>query len=155
MGFDGVVLFQPNVRMMRDHWVKRGIKRVLSVPGKLLGRVTSIGKGGYTTLDYNRAWHALTRREPEGEDWFPCVMPQWDNSARRTRGGATIFVNSMPESYEEWLRHSISRVAGRPPDHRLVFLNAWNEWAEGCHLEPDLKFGRSYLEATRRAVSKS
>ena len=61
--------------------------------------------------------------------------------------------DSTPEEYAAWLSLEINRVRSRTPDKRIVFINAWNEWAEGNHLEPDLKFGRAFLEATRQALS--
>jgi lipopolysaccharide biosynthesis protein len=90
---------------------------------------------------------------------IPCACPSWDNSSRRTQG-ATIFVNSTPEVYERWLRGLVDRQKARigssgrsgiSPES-LVFVNAWNEWAEGNHLEPCQRWGRKYLEATRRAL---
>jgi hypothetical protein len=82
---------------------------------------------------------------------FRCVFPSWDNSARR-RGGAYIVIDATPERYERWLGEVVrqERLAGR--GDRPIFVNAWNEWAEGCHLEPCQKWGRAYLEATERAV---
>jgi hypothetical protein len=59
---------------------------------------------------------------------------------------------NTPASYEEWLRVAVNRTFTRPEDQRVVFINAWNEWAEGAHLEPDRKHGRGFLEATRRVV---
>ncbi|HEX8013175.1 MAG TPA: glycoside hydrolase family 99-like domain-containing protein [Casimicrobiaceae bacterium] len=82
----------------------------------------------------------------------PTVMPGWDNTARRPNL-ANVFINATPEIYEIWLRETVARVARRRPDARLVFVNAWNEWAEGAHLEPDQRYGRQYLLATRRALS--
>jgi lipopolysaccharide biosynthesis protein len=90
---------------------------------------------------------------------IPCVCPGWDNSPRR-RTGAVIFLNSTPELYERWLREIVNRQAARTGVHgnsgispeSLVFINAWNEWAEGNHLEPCQKWGRAYLEATRRTL---
>jgi lipopolysaccharide biosynthesis protein len=90
---------------------------------------------------------------------IPCVCPGWDNSPRR-RTGAVIFLNSTPELYEGWLREIVNRQAARTrvegksgiSPESLVFINAWNEWAEGNHLEPCQKWGRAYLEATRRAL---
>jgi lipopolysaccharide biosynthesis protein len=80
-------------------------------------------------------------------------MPGWDNTARRPNHALT-FINSAPEIYEIWLREVVQRVVEqRSPGQRLVFLNAWNEWAEGAHLEPDQRYGRQYLEATRRALT--
>jgi lipopolysaccharide biosynthesis protein len=80
------------------------------------------------------------------------VMPGWDNTARRMHQ-ALVFAHASPEVYELWLREVVMRARRKPPDERLVFINAWNEWAEGAHLEPDRRFGRQYLEATSRALT--
>jgi hypothetical protein len=90
---------------------------------------------------------------------IPCVCPGWDNSPRR-KARATIYMNSTPELYERWLHEIVSRQAARMGSDEnsgispesLVFINAWNEWAEGNHLEPCQRWGRAYLEATRRAL---
>ncbi|HEY6332826.1 MAG TPA: glycoside hydrolase family 99-like domain-containing protein [Blastocatellia bacterium] len=82
---------------------------------------------------------------------YRTAMAGWDNTARRGRQ-ATIFHNASPEAYEKWLRELVAMARLGHPDHRLVFINAWNEWAEGAHLEPDTRFGTGYLEATRRAL---
>jgi GT2 family glycosyltransferase len=83
---------------------------------------------------------------------YPGVMPSWDNTARqRTR--STIWVNSSPEAYYEWLAQASRLVrAKRPQSDGLVFINAWNEWAEGCHLEPDERYGYAWLNATSLAL---
>jgi lipopolysaccharide biosynthesis protein len=80
-------------------------------------------------------------------------MPGWDNTARRPNL-ANVFINATPEIYEIWLRETVTRVVDcRPSEERLVFINAWNEWAEGAHLEPDRRYGRQFLLATRRALT--
>jgi hypothetical protein len=82
---------------------------------------------------------------------YRCVMPGWDNTPRRGAAG-NVFHGATPELFELWLREAIGFTTRHlPPDQHLVFINAWNEWGEGAHLEPDLKYGRAYLEATRRA----
>ena len=85
---------------------------------------------------------------------FRCVTPGWDNSARRRRG-ARILVGSTPQLYEKWLRSvvDLTRAESRGREETIVFVNAWNEWGEGNHLEPDQRWGRAYLEATARALS--
>jgi hypothetical protein len=82
---------------------------------------------------------------------YRTAMAGWDNTPRLGRC-ATIFHDASPEAYEAWLRALVTAARLGDPEHRLVFVNAWNEWAEGAHLEPDTRFGMGYLEATRRAL---
>ena len=84
---------------------------------------------------------------------FRGVCPSWDNTARR-KNNATVFLNSTPQAYQEWLTNAVDETCARisNPEERLVFVNAWNEWAEGAHLEPDELYGYAYLEATRKAL---
>lgn len=81
------------------------------------------------------------------------IIPSWDNTARR-QNDPLIVEKASPELYEYWLKSLIeyTRETNSEVD-QLIFINAWNEWGEGCHLEPDLKYGRAYLEATKRAKS--
>jgi hypothetical protein len=78
------------------------------------------------------------------------VFPSWDNTARRR--SATIIENHDAAQYRRWLDDAVARVATRNPEQRLVFLNAWNEWAEGCHLEPDQQHGHAFLDATAASL---
>jgi lipopolysaccharide biosynthesis protein len=83
--------------------------------------------------------------------FFRCVIPSWDNSARHPRRGKIIH-GSTPELYERWLGQVVKDELGSGSGDRVVFINAWNEWAEGCHLEPCRRWGHAYLQATRRAL---
>jgi lipopolysaccharide biosynthesis protein len=83
---------------------------------------------------------------------FPCVMPGWDNSPRRG-SGAVIYNGSTPDLYGKWLEETLVREARHNGAKSLVFVNAWNEWGEGAHLEPDQRWGRAYLEAHLAAVT--
>jgi hypothetical protein len=105
-----------------------------------------------TVLDYiSAAQDELARPQPTYR-WLRGVMTAWDNTPKAQDGGQ-IFVNSHPRNYERWLAAVVAQ-ARRTPDseERIVFINAWNGWGEGCHLEPDVRFGRGYLEATRAAL---
>ncbi len=83
---------------------------------------------------------------------FRTVFPSWDNTARR-KDSAMVVLNSTPENYEYWLSAAIKKTGEKMQgSDLLVFINAWNEWAEGCYLEPDQRFGISFLESTLRAV---
>ncbi|ABD27669.1 polysaccharide biosynthesis protein [Novosphingobium aromaticivorans DSM 12444] len=86
--------------------------------------------------------------------WLRCVTPGWDNSARK-KNRPLIFVGSTPERYGRWLREMVAWTRrNAPPERRFIFINAWNEWAEGNHLEPDQRNGHANLEATARALDE-
>lgn len=88
------------------------------------------------------------------ERTYPCVFPSWDNTPRRDT--PTIIQNLDESVYGEWLLKAINVSIGNfKGDEQLVFINAWNEWAEGCHLEPDTKLGDRFLKETRRILTKS
>jgi lipopolysaccharide biosynthesis protein len=81
---------------------------------------------------------------------FKTVFPSWDNTAR-TGSRALVVLNGSPENYEYWLSSTIDQVRRSNNTAPLIFINAWNEWAEGCHLEPDRWFGHAFLQATLNA----
>ena len=139
LGFDAAVEFAPN-------WL--GLGEALRRPR--LRRPTR-RRPADRIFDYGEVVRqALARPEPP-DGWFRCLTPGWDNSPRRD-AGAVIFEGSTPELYGSWLEELVRRGVRQPADEQLVFVNAWNEWAEGAYLEPDLELGRAYLEATRAAL---
>jgi hypothetical protein len=78
----------------------------------------------------------------------PGVMPGWDNTPRRG-SAAYAFHGGNPVSFRRWLSRAADAAAAAGGD-QLVFVNAWNEWAEGAYLEPDTRFGRANLEAVQQ-----
>jgi 2-polyprenyl-3-methyl-5-hydroxy-6-metoxy-1,4-benzoquinol methylase len=112
------------------------------------------GTRGNRIVDYPATADAVMRRPAPPYKRFPSVMVGWDNTARRPYG-ATVFEGATPKAYERWLRRTVASVADVPEDENYVFLLAWNEWAEGNHLEPDLQYGRAWLEATRNVLEAS
>lgn len=80
------------------------------------------------------------------------VCPSWDNEARRV-GRSTIYFGSSPEKYGDWLKLACQYADQYPiSGEKLVFVNAWNEWAEAAYLEPDQRYGYAYLNATADAL---
>jgi len=84
---------------------------------------------------------------------FPGITPMWDNSARR-KEKAVILQNSTPKKYGSWLSHIVNTFKPFSKEENFVFINAWNEWAEGNHLEPCQKWGRQYLETTKTILNQ-
>ena len=85
---------------------------------------------------------------------FPGVCPGWDNEARKPRYG-TSFSGATPERYRSWLARASGQVlSSNAEDERIVFINAWNEWAEGAILEPDRHFGHAFLTQTRDVLDE-
>ena len=84
---------------------------------------------------------------------IPTIIPQWDHSPRSGLRG-TIFVNTSPKYFYENAKMAIEAVDGKPEQEQLIFLKSWNEWGEGNMMEPDITFGRGFIEALRKAVDE-
>jgi lipopolysaccharide biosynthesis protein len=143
-GFDATLAFKPELgvlpRFLDDgpRWDK--LRRNLK-----LGVLSATLK----VYDYGRAQRAMMAlRRPH--PMIPGVLVRWDNTPRRGRQ-AIILARSDPAVFERVLNDAIELVRERPADERLVMVNAWNEWAEGNHLEPDQLYGRKFLDAVKRA----
>jgi len=81
---------------------------------------------------------------------YRCVNPGWDNTPRK-KLNSSIFLNSSPRAFQQWTVNAISDTTRHFGSDGLVFINAWNEWAEGAHFEPCQRYGYAYLEAFRQA----
>ena len=135
-GFDASVEFPPH-----------GFDGTVPLPGELLnpdfkGRV----------LDYRYLVQKYLEFDVPDYVRFRGLMLSWDNTARR-QNESNVFTCCTPRAYQVWLEHLIRQTREQNfGDERMIFINAWNEWAEGTHLEPDQRFGHGFLEATRSAL---
>ena len=98
--------------------------------------------------DYAEVVRTALTDIPDGLRFLPSVLPGWDNTPRSGKRGV-VFDNATPELFAEYLRRAVALVQNRPAQHRIVFMKAWNEWAEGNYVEPDLLNGYSFLHAMR------
>jgi lipopolysaccharide biosynthesis protein len=105
-------------------------------------------------MNYKSELLKYVQKQIPGHVEYRCVMPGWDNTPRR-QDTSCVFEYSTPGAYQAWLEEAIRVTREQHTEHqRIVFVNAWNEWGEGNHLEPDRRFGHRYLEATRNALER-
>lgn len=139
-GFDAVVIARLPPR--RRQWVP------WSQPLKKLKGKYRDWCGEPAVYLYDEIIDSLLTDPIPGIESFPCVIPNWDNTPRSGANGLVLH-QSTPDAFRRHLGRALGRMRNAPAEHRIVFVKSWNEWAEGNHLEPDLKFGLQYLEAVR------
>jgi lipopolysaccharide biosynthesis protein len=155
IGFDAAVEFAPDWRITQPRYYHR---EKWDIVARMLNQLRKAGLLSEAYRDhrvssYDDLAAGMLAKPHPGYRWFRCATPGWDNSPRRAARQAHIWVDATPERYGAWLRALVEETARRPvASERLVFVNAWNEWAEGNYLEPDQGWGRAFLEATRRAL---
>lgn len=151
LGFDGGVEFQPDWARIELPRTPRGaVSRMVRS-----SRSLRVARARHRVIPYRKVVEAAMAKPRPEYPWWRCVSPGWDNTPRRPRR-ATIIHGSTPRRYGEWVRWAATdaqAAAGLPAP--LLFVNAWNEWSEGCHLEPSLIDGRAYLEAHAQAVGQA
>jgi hypothetical protein len=94
--------------------------------------------------------HALEEM-PAGDRYLPSVLPGWDNTPRSSFLGV-VFEGETPELFRTYLQKAVNKVANHQEQHRIVFIKAWNEWAEGNYLEPDSVNGHAFLDVVRSVL---
>tara|TARA_R110002124_G_scaffold267533_5_gene434805 strand:- start:2521 stop:3612 length:1092 start_codon:yes stop_codon:yes gene_type:complete len=145
-GFDFAFEFQPNfsnippIIPVPDNRLELLIRKIRK---KLKLKVKGKSKPCFT-------YESFVNKQVESgfrKNVYPGITPMWDNSARR-KDNPFILHNSTPEKYKSWLKHIKSNYPWEDVPETFLFINAWNEWAEGNHLEPCQKWGLKYLEVT-------
>lgn len=129
------------------------INRVLHT--KLLSeneKLQSFFKRYYRVLDYKEVIDNLKIEEDFPYDYYPCVIPNWDNTPRSGIKGY-VLTNSTPDLFKAHLTEAVDYVQKYAPQHQIVFIKSWNEWAEGNYLEPDKKYGTKYLEVIKSCAA--
>jgi len=104
-------------------------------------------------LDYDSVWSSILNRTPAKPNTIPGAYVDWDNTARLGKN-ATIYTGSTPEKWQEYLTKQLIR-AREVHNSEFLFINAWNEWAEGAYLEPDNKYGFDYLQGVKNALTST
>ncbi len=139
LGFDASVDFLPNARnrLFRQAARRRALFRKLKLLKPESSRIF---------VEYEAVMREVLSQPEPRFPWFPCVTPSWDNTPRRPQA-ALVFTNSTPALFGEWVAEVVARLRLQPADRRLLFVNAWNEWGEGCHLEPCQRWEDGYLRA--------
>ena len=145
MGFDAVMTTtQKAAELKTAGTIKKAIHAAMRriAPGCLLEKYaySAIMDHWFTPLD---------RRE----DVYPQLLAGWDRSPRSGRK-AIIYYNNTPEAFGAAVEKALECVKDKQPEHRILFLNSWNEWGEGAYMEPDLKYGKAKLEILKKALSE-
>jgi lipopolysaccharide biosynthesis protein len=165
-GFDAAIEFQPfaeSLDQYRNGPVARGIQRnikqlALLSALKLAGRIEQSNKllfKLYNRLDYNSYVEFTLDSYSYPADYlrFPAVTPSWDNSPRKG-DQAFLFKNANPDKFGDWLKFHFTHFTPPSPEENLLFINAWNEWGEGNHLEPCQQWGTRYLKEIKKVTNR-
>lgn len=145
-GFDAAVEFAPD-------WRNIGNPIPIEDMGEKVEELGSSESLSHLKIyDYETTLNNMLGKVSPPYKLFRGVFPSWDNTPRRGENG-TVFINSSPEGFRYFLRGQLrNTLVNFKGDERLLFINAWNEWAEGCHLEPDKMYGKRYLEICKELL---
>lgn len=129
----------------KNKWIKR-------IESKILYHLGFYDKVGYRNkplvIDYKKGLRKYNYKIPN-KKYIPCVVPNWDNSARSGQK-SMIFKNADPQIFYKYMKKCLEAYKNHPDNPSYMVIKSWNEWAEGNYLEPDLKYGREWLEAIRK-----
>lgn len=106
-----------------------------------------------TVFSYRKAIKYMVNEDCSGLTTIPCIAPNWDHSPR-SGANAIILHDSRPQYFKEVIELALDAVKNKPVEEQIVFIKSWNEWGEGNYMEPDLEFGKGYLNALREVIEE-
>lgn len=118
---------------------------------KALGRCRKIFRGVPLAYPYSKFIPYFSNELDSNVRVIPSLIPGWDHSPRSGREGLVI-TDSTPCLFQKHVVDVVNRVKNKPSDHRLILIKSWNEWGEGNHMEPDMKWGKGHLEVLKRSL---
>lgn len=136
----------------------RGYMRAeMAVSGKMTKLIKKIVKRcGFSLVERYRQKEINDKLFVEEDAWenvFPTVLPNWDRSPRSGKR-AVVYTDSTPKVFADCLKDCLSLIKNKTEEHKIIFLQSWNEWGEGNYVEPDLRYGHGYLDALRETILK-
>ena len=153
-GFDAAIDFEP-FGVRRIHEEKNDYSVVDRIAKKVITKLVLSANRQKRELsklpirDYRYMYENLVPLKDIGYKIYPSLVPGWDNTARRQKNPILILDNSSPDNFREWLLKITWDFKPYSAEENFIFINAWNEWAEGNHLEPCSKWGSQYLETVK------
>ena len=146
-GFDGIYYIGVDNRCSE----KEVFQAVLNLEPLYVRKIfdfKSSARKNFLRIDYDEAWSEMLKSQATSENMLYSALVGYDDTPRRGKEG-TIIENATPEKFQQYLTELIAKNMAN--NNELIFINAWNEWGEGMHLEPDEKYGYGYLEAVKYA----
>ena len=144
MGFNAVNSLGLQVAML-------GIYKTI---GKIQMRLNKIFGRLLRAVEYSKAYPLFIQEIDNKEKVYPTIIPNWDHTPRSGKAG-TVLLNSTPALFKNHCREVLDLVKNKQEENQIVFIKSWNEWGEGNYMEPDLKFGKGYIEALRTAIDET
>ena len=144
LGFDAVNSFGKR----RGELLSKG--KYLNLTEAVLNK---FGLNKHSNYNYSKTVKGYFAPEDKWENVYPTILPQWDRTARVGNSDG-VYVGSTPDKFAEHVRRALTFLEDREPEHRILFLKSWNEWAEGNYMEPDLKDGHGYINALRSVIDE-
>ena len=86
------------------------------------------------------------------EQVYPTIIPNFDRSPRAGKKTNNIWYNSTPKLFEKMVEKALEIIKNKKDEHKILFLQSWNEWGEGNYVEPDLKYGHAYIEVLKKHI---
>ncbi|GHV43673.1 glycosyl transferase [Bacteroidia bacterium] len=124
-----------------------------SLYAKITGRLNRIFRRVPLVYSYKKIYPTFSNPIDSNSKVIPTIIPGWDHSPRSGKDGF-VMKGSTPALFEKHVEKILDSIKEKTKEERIVFIKSWNEWAEGNYMEPDLKFGKKYLEALKNSLEK-